>query len=77
MTSSGMHRSVEIVVTSMFRGERQDHVTILTGLGTGDCGLNFQTGETYLVFAVRGDDGSRHPPFPAFTITGSSWTARG
>jgi hypothetical protein len=58
MTSSGMHRSVEIVVTSMFRGERQDHVTILTGLGTGDCGLNFQTGETYLVFAVRGDDGS-------------------
>src|SRR5712691_9634844 len=46
MTLSGKHRVVEFDVTRVFRGTRQEHVSIVTGLGTGDCGYVFWPGES-------------------------------
>jgi hypothetical protein len=51
MTLSGKHRIVEFDVTRVLRGTRQEHVSIVTGLGTGDCGYVFWPGESYLVYA--------------------------
>jgi hypothetical protein len=54
MTLSGKHRVVQFDVTRVFRGPNQTHVTIVTGLGTGDCGYVFWPGESYLVYASAG-----------------------
>jgi hypothetical protein len=51
MTLSGKHRVVEFDVTRVFRGTHQAHLSIVTGLGTGDCGYVFLPGESYLVYA--------------------------
>lgn len=51
MTGSGRFRVVDFAVTRAFRGDLHDHISVLTGLGNGDCGYNFQTGRTYLVYA--------------------------
>jgi hypothetical protein len=51
MTPSGKHRIVEFDVTRVFRGTNQAHISIVTGLGTGDCGYDFWSGESYLVYA--------------------------
>jgi protocatechuate 3,4-dioxygenase beta subunit len=45
------HRIVEFDVTRVFRGTQQTHLTIVTGMGTGDCGYDFSAGESYLVYA--------------------------
>src|SRR5260370_3411993 len=52
MTLSGKHRVVEFDVKRVFRGTHQEHVSIVTGLGTGDCGYVFWPGESYLVYAT-------------------------
>jgi hypothetical protein len=57
MTPSGKHRVVEFDVTRVFRGPDQAHLTIVTGLGRGDCGFDFWPGETYLVYAGAGPGG--------------------
>lgn len=57
LTGSGQFRVVDFAVTRVFRGEHQDHISVLTGLGLGDCGYNFQTGQTYLVYASTGAGG--------------------
>src|SRR5207247_1920928 len=54
MTGSGQFRQVDFAITRVFRGNKQDQVSVLTGLGGGDCGYNFQTGQTYLVYASTG-----------------------
>ncbi|MCU1269074.1 MAG: Tissue inhibitor of metalloproteinase [Acidobacteriaceae bacterium] len=51
MTPSGKHRVVEFAVRRVFRGAPQDHVSVVTGLGTGDCGYVFWPGESYVVYA--------------------------
>ncbi|MCI0350190.1 MAG: hypothetical protein L0Z53_12270 [Acidobacteriales bacterium] len=51
MTPAGQFRHVDFDVVRMFRGQRTDHVKVITGLGGGDCGYDFQTGQSYLVFA--------------------------
>jgi hypothetical protein len=51
MTLEGKHRVVEFDVMRVFRGTDQTHVSVVTGLGTGDCGYVFWPGETYLVYA--------------------------
>jgi hypothetical protein len=51
MALSGKHRVVEFDVTRVFRGSNQTHLSIVTGLGTGDCGYVFWPGESYLVYA--------------------------
>src|SRR5260370_12264195 len=51
MTLSGKHRVVEFDVKRVFRGTHQEHVSIVTGLGTGDCGDVFWPSEGYLLHA--------------------------
>lgn len=51
MTLSGKHRVVEFEVSRVFRGANQERVSIVTGLGTGDCGYVFSPGASYLVYA--------------------------
>ncbi|HEV2298749.1 MAG TPA: hypothetical protein VGR72_09560 [Candidatus Acidoferrales bacterium] len=57
MTMRGVHRVVTIQVLRMFRGKLIGSVTVLTGIGTGDCGYDFETGKEYLVYASNVDDG--------------------
>lgn len=38
------------LITHTFKGEKADTVTILTGFGHGDCGIQFEKGQDYLVF---------------------------
>lgn len=57
MTSSGKHRVVQFDVTRVFRGLNQARLSIVTGLGTGDCGYVFWPGESYLVYANSGPGG--------------------
>lgn len=57
MTLSGKHRVVEFEVSRVFRGTYQEHLSIVTGLGTGDCGYVFWPGESYLVYATSWPDG--------------------
>jgi hypothetical protein len=58
MTGNGQFRTVSFAVGRVFRGKAQDHVAILTGLGGGDCGYYFQTGQTYLVYASMAPAGT-------------------
>ena len=54
MTFTGQYRAVSFAVARVFRGNTQDHFSVLTGLGGGDCGYEFQTGQAYLVYARKG-----------------------
>jgi hypothetical protein len=47
---------VSFDVLRTYRGAEGKHVRVRTGLGGGDCGFDFEIGETYLVFAYK--DGS-------------------
>lgn len=58
MTGAGRYREVSFDEVQILRGTKADHLSVLTGLGTGDCGYPFQTGERYLVFASKGPNGS-------------------
>src|ERR1041385_658039 len=53
MTGSGSHRAVTFNVLSSYRGNVSGKVSVLTGLGGGDCGFDFETGKQYLVYASR------------------------
>lgn len=58
MTPAGKHRVVEFAVARVFRGVTQkDHVSVITGLGVGDCGYVFMPGENYLVYATAWPNG--------------------
>jgi hypothetical protein len=58
MTLEGRHRVVEFKVTRTFRGRHLRRVSVITGLGTGDCGYVFWPEETYLVYASSLSDGT-------------------
>lgn len=55
MTMQGAHRVVSIRVSRAYRGQVSGTVTILTGMGLGDCGFDFETGKEYLIYANRID----------------------
>jgi len=57
ITPSGKHRVVEFDVARVFRGSNQPHLSVVSGLGTGDCGYMFWPGESYLVYASSGPRG--------------------
>jgi len=57
MTSFGVHRIVSILVTRVYHGKLQQEVTLVTGIGTGDCGVDFRTGMKYLIYADIVGDG--------------------
>ena len=53
MTGFGSHRAVTFNVLRAYRGLVVPSVTVLTGLGGGDCGFDFETGKKYLVYASK------------------------
>jgi hypothetical protein len=53
MTGFGSHRAVTFNVLRAYRGNASGKVSVLTGLGGGDCGFDFETGKQYLVYASR------------------------
>lgn len=53
MTGFGSHRAVTFNVRRAYRGNASGNITVLTGLGGGDCGFDFETGKQYLVYASR------------------------
>lgn len=55
MTMEGTHRRVYFQGVHAYRGLAAEETTVLTGMGLGDCGFDFETGKQYLVFAVRID----------------------
>ena len=46
--------SYEFEVLKVWKGKRIRKVTITSGIGSGDCGMSFENGQEYLVFAKRG-----------------------
>jgi hypothetical protein len=38
-------------ISQMFKGDKEDTLTILTGFGGPDCGMEFDIGKTYIVYA--------------------------
>ncbi|HTP67906.1 MAG TPA: hypothetical protein VMJ35_03305 [Dongiaceae bacterium] len=55
MTPGGTHRAVSVRVLHVYRGQVSGNVIVLTGMGIGDCGFDFETGKQYLVYADRID----------------------
>lgn len=57
----GERRSALFEVEEVFKGvsESEGVVEVYTGMGGGDCGYDFETGERYLVFAHRDPDDGR------------------
>jgi len=58
MTGNGSHRVVTILVLRSYRGLHDSRVTVVTGMGLGDCGVDFETGKQYLVYGDTLEDGS-------------------
>jgi hypothetical protein len=58
ITLASTHRAVSIHVLRAYRGQVSGNVTVLTGMGLGDCGFDFESGKKYLVYADRVDAGS-------------------
>ena len=48
---------VSFTASHFYRGIQQQHVTVQTGLGGGDCGFPFEIGREYLVYAYKDDSG--------------------
>jgi len=57
-TPNGWHRVVTIGAQRVYRGPKQGSYTVLTGMGTGDCGYDFEPGKEYLVYAEPMGDGT-------------------
>jgi len=55
MTMAGAHRAVSFRVLRSYRGLKSEKVIVLTGMGLGDCGFDFETEKRYLVYADRID----------------------
>lgn len=48
-----MPRRIQLDVGERFQGATGDHFELFTGIGGGDCGVAFKTGETFLVVASQ------------------------
>ena len=51
-------RTFKFAVTEAFSGVEGKAVDVSTGLGGGDCGYTFKKGTSYLVYAIRSEDGT-------------------
>jgi hypothetical protein len=52
-----MRRRVRLLVVEVFRGGVSKEIDVYTGEGGGDCGYEFRSGETYLVYGRRAANG--------------------
>jgi hypothetical protein len=50
------YRLVTVRAIVVFRGPKQEMFEVETGLGGGDCGFEFETGERYLIYARRNEE---------------------
>ncbi len=57
-STSDQHRVVSLRVLRSYRGQLAGTVNVLTGIGEGDCGFDFETGSQYLVYADKLEDGT-------------------
>jgi len=48
------YRLVTIRATAVYRGPKKEKFEVRTGLWGGDCGFDFETGESYLIYARKG-----------------------
>ncbi len=48
-----LERHVRFAVSERFVGAKENFVEVTTGMGGGDCGLDFERGRGYLVYAYR------------------------
>lgn len=46
-------RTIRFAVNESFRGIEEKSVELKTGMGGGDCGFDFENGQSYLVYAYR------------------------
>lgn len=53
VTQVGNQQEVRIQVERVWKGAKCGEITILTPLDEAACGFNFQTGQSYLVYAER------------------------
>ena len=51
-----LRKRVKFDVIESFEGAEEEKVTVVTGIGGGDCGYGFKPGGTYLVYAHEDDD---------------------
>ena len=51
------HVTVRLSVERVWKGSPREEVRILTGRGGGDCGYQFEVGQSYLVYAYRWREG--------------------
>jgi hypothetical protein len=58
MTGNREHRIITMLVLRAYRGRPEPRVVVVTGMGLGDCGFDFETGKEYLVYADFTEDGS-------------------
>lgn len=52
-TYSATYETVSFDDVKVYRGKPQEHTSIVTGSGMGDCGYLFETGHEYLVYAIE------------------------
>ncbi|HVG01019.1 MAG TPA: hypothetical protein VND68_14360 [Chloroflexia bacterium] len=62
-SSTPSSNEVVFSVLSVWKGVSRRQVTVLTGMGGGDCGYIFTAGDTYLVYAR-----SSYPGGPVFSL---------
>lgn len=53
---SWSQKKVRFRITTSWKGTDGEYVTVKTGMGKGDCGVEYELGSSYRVFA-RGDSG--------------------
>lgn len=53
LTLSAVERHVRFTVKESFLGAKDKTIEITTGMGGGDCGIDFQRGRDYLIYAYR------------------------
>ena len=63
---------VRFQVTETFRGTATGEVEVWTGVGGGDCGFPFTSGETYLIYARRESSGRLSTSICSRTRTAAS-----
>jgi hypothetical protein len=59
----GDENKVLFKVSSVWKGDSQTQLILYTSLSEASCGFEFQTGEEYLVYANKIDDGRLHTSF--------------
>lgn len=52
-TYSAIYETLSFDEVTVYRGKPQEHISLVTGSGMGDCGYSFETGHEYLVYATE------------------------